>query len=197
MCCICPKGILLDAPHDSLNLYSPRWTPLAQRCTRKAQLCDHIATDNLYRSAEPCNVLDYFPYSNNPSFNADGSSNNSMTSPFTSNSTTGRNFTPVAPTPVPSDHIASPSFSPSCDAGNLFFTSTFISSPSASSNVSDVQPDVTHTQAYNSDNYSDPFISSYARQSDGEATNESYYEYQDYPNEMYGAMLETWSGPYA
>ncbi|PBK96330.1 hypothetical protein ARMGADRAFT_692277 [Armillaria gallica] len=66
-----------------------------------------------------------------------------MTSPFTSHSTTGGNFMPVTPTPVSSDYIASSAFVPSCDVGNPSFTSTFISSPSACSILSDMQLDVT------------------------------------------------------
>ncbi|PBK77631.1 hypothetical protein ARMSODRAFT_1077332 [Armillaria solidipes] len=118
----------------------------------------------------------------------------SMKSPLTPNSTHWEKLhASHSATPVSSDSIASPALSPSCDAS---LTSTFISSPSASSTLSDAQPDIAHTQAYSSDNYSEPFNNSYAGQSDGEATNGSY-EYQDYPDEMYGAIPETWSGPYA
>ncbi|KAK0434970.1 hypothetical protein EV421DRAFT_1909061 [Armillaria borealis] len=166
--------------HPPLNVLriSKSYTPLAQRCTCKAQLCDHIAIDKLYRSPEPWNILDYFPYSNDPSSNVDRSSNNSMKSPFMSNSTTGGNFMPVTPTPVSSAYIASPAFGPSCVPPYLMSWTSLT------------------PKAYNPDSYSDPFINSYARQSDGEATNGSY-EYQNYPNEMHGAIPETWSAPYA
>ncbi len=108
-CCVCPKGsMLLDTPHDSLNSYVVDTSGITF-CICEAQLCDHIANDNLYRSAEPWNVLDYFPYSNSPSSYVDGSSDKS---PFTSNSTTSRNFTPAIPAPVSSDYIVSCAFNP-------------------------------------------------------------------------------------
>ncbi|KAK0458424.1 uncharacterized protein EV420DRAFT_355240 [Desarmillaria tabescens] len=35
--------------------------PLAQRCTCEAQLCDHVAINNLFRHADPSSVLDNSP----------------------------------------------------------------------------------------------------------------------------------------
>ncbi|KAK0445570.1 hypothetical protein EV421DRAFT_1902503 [Armillaria borealis] len=69
--------------------------------------------------------------------------------PFSSN-TAGEGLMPVTRTPIYSNYIGSRAFSPSHDAGNTSLAPTFMSSPSASS---DMQVGITKTQAYSSDNY--------------------------------------------
>ncbi|PBK96317.1 hypothetical protein ARMGADRAFT_1061042 [Armillaria gallica] len=164
-------------------------TPLVQRCTCEAQLCDHIATDNPYRSAEPWIVLDYFQGNNNS--NSYSHNANSPLGPnttyFSSTDSANANADLMSNSPT---LISSPGshrpFSPSDDAGNVDIpvTPTPISFPI--NNVSSViQLDIAQNQVHSSDGY---FVNSYA-QPDGDATNGGY-EYQDYLNAMYGARRE-------
>ncbi|KAK0434947.1 hypothetical protein EV421DRAFT_1740583 [Armillaria borealis] len=184
--------------------YSPlRMTPLVQRCTCEAQLCDHVAANNTYRSAEPWNVLDYFLSSNGHFYNAD-TMNDSMDNPFEPSSTLlsshDANVIAVATAPIfaPTPHRA---FSPSSNAGNVPLTPTSIYSPSASTSASSgIQSDITQTQAYGLNNYfvqyPDHFINpSYACQLGGDATDEGLYYHGD-SNVMYGATSGAWPGPY-
>ncbi|PBK58333.1 hypothetical protein ARMSODRAFT_1028335 [Armillaria solidipes] len=181
-------------------------TPLTQCCTCEAQLHDHIAIDNPYRSAEPWNVLDYFPDSDVPSSNVRVASHSNDTinmpnsMPFPSN-TANENLMPVTPMPTYSNYIGSHSFSPSCDARSIPFNPTIQSYPSASSALSSIQgPDIAQTQAYSPDNsfvqYRDHVDNnSYARQSSGSAMTGGY-EYQYYSNAMYDATPEASPHPY-
>ncbi len=151
-------------------------TPLTQRCTCEAQLCDHIAIDNPYRVAEPWNVLDYLPDSSVPSSN--DTMNNSFTAnsvPFSSNTANG-SLMPVTPMPITPITWVSHSLSPSSDARNIPFNPTLQSYPSASGTL--------HV-----DN------DSYARQSGGSAMTGGY-EYQYYSNAMYDATPEASPLPY-
>ncbi|KAK0197588.1 hypothetical protein F5146DRAFT_52947 [Armillaria mellea] len=142
-------------------------TPLTQRCTCEAQLCDHIAIDNLYRSTEPWNVLNYFPDSSVPSSNVGSHSNDTMNKssmpnsvPFSPNNAY-RSLMPVAPTPIYSNYIDFHSFNR--DAGN---NPTTYSYPPASSALSDIfqRPDTTQTE-YRDHVDNNP----YPRQPDGNA----------------------------
>ncbi len=178
----------LDAPHMCKRYATPHsirylelkptalQTPLTQRCTCEAQLCDHIAIDNLYRVAEPWNVLDYLPDSSVPS------SNDTMNNSFMPNSmsfpsnTANENLMPVTPAPIYSDYIGSRVFGP-CEAGSSPFNPTIQSYPLASN-------------ALHVDN------DSYARQSGGSAMTGGY-EYQYYSNGMYDATPEASPHPYA
>ncbi|KAK0210321.1 hypothetical protein DFS33DRAFT_1378300 [Desarmillaria ectypa] len=121
-------------------------TPLTQRCTCEVWLYDHVATDNLYCSAEPWNVVSNFPDPNGPSsnVNAISFSNYVINSPFTPSVNSDNvtfshdmNFMPMTPTPVFSH-------SPPRDARN-FHTSIPISSPSTSSATSGIQSDIPQT----------------------------------------------------
>ncbi len=99
-------------PHLELKLPALQ-TPLTQRCTCEAQLCDHIAIDNPYRVAGAMNVLDYLPDSSVPSSN--DTMNNSFTAnsvPFSSNTANG-SLMPVTRCPIYSNHMGSHSLSPS------------------------------------------------------------------------------------
>ncbi|KAK0435437.1 uncharacterized protein EV420DRAFT_320855 [Desarmillaria tabescens] len=186
-------------------------TPLTQRCTCEAQLCDHIAIDNPYRSAEPWAILDYFTDNNGPSSGVNATSfyNNAINVPFTPNSVlfpsasshTDTFFHDTNLMPINAAPVLSPSpnhaFSPSRDAGNIPLTSTSISSPSARSSSSSNQSYIVQTQAYGSDDYfvqfPDHFMNnSYAFQLDGSATDENLYD----QNVIYGPMPEDWSGPH-
>ncbi len=184
----------LDAPHMYKRYATPHsirylelkptafQTPLTQRCTCEAQLCDHIAIDNLYRVAEPWNVLDYSPDSNVPSSNVSSRSNDIMHNSFTANSvpfssnTANGSLMPVTPAPIYSNYMGSRVFGP-CDAGNTPFNPTIQSYPLASS-------------ALHVDN------DSYARQSGGSAITGGY-EYQYYSNAMYDTTPEASLHPYA
>ncbi|PBK64427.1 hypothetical protein ARMSODRAFT_961938 [Armillaria solidipes] len=195
-------------PANQCAAYVQR-TPLTQRCTCEAWLCDHVATNNPYRIAEPWKVLDYFPDNNVPSsnVNAIGFSNSTINDPYTSSSMSlssagsdaviqsshNANLMLTARAPVfsPSPCHA---FSPSSGTENIPFASTSISSP-----------DITQTQAYSSYEYfvqypdrlmNDP----YAQQPNSDAANEGF-EYQGYSNAVYGTTpgsgADTWSGPSA
>ncbi|KAK0435435.1 uncharacterized protein EV420DRAFT_1653185 [Desarmillaria tabescens] len=181
-------------------------TPLVQRCTCEAQLCDHAVADNPYRIAEPWNVLDNFPGNNEASHSVDaiGLSNdvvNSTLTPFVNSYTDpfshDANLTPITapPTFSPSPRHA---FSP-YNAGNIPVV-PYMTSPLASHTPSGIQSDVAQVQGYSPDHY---FIqypghsmdNPYAHQPEGGATGESF-EYQYYsPNAMYGATPDARSGP--
>ncbi|KAK0445577.1 hypothetical protein EV421DRAFT_2018324 [Armillaria borealis] len=217
ICANCVHGIHTHVDYVSMVVshYPPtrcaayvQKTPLTQRCTCEAQLCDHIAIDNPYRVAEPWNVLDYFPdssvHSSNVSRCSDDTMNNSFTPnsvPFSSNTANG-SLMPVPPAPIYSNYMGSHSFSPSCDARNIPFNPTIQSYPSASSALSGIQgPDITQTQAYSPDNsfvqYRDHVDNnSYTRQSSDSAMTGGY-EYQYYSNAMYDATPEASPHPYA
>ncbi|KAK0225244.1 hypothetical protein EDD85DRAFT_857064 [Armillaria nabsnona] len=177
-------------------------TPLAQRCTCEAQLCDHLPIDNLNRSAEPWNVLDYFPDNNRPSYSpaAIDFSNDGINGPYTPSSMSfsqDANLMPITTAPVFSPSPRA--FIPSSEAGNISFAPTPISS-SASSASSDIQLDITQAQAYSPDDhfvqYPDHFMNdSYARQPDGGAPENLYYH--DHSNVIYAPTSEAWSGPHA
>ncbi|KAK0240661.1 hypothetical protein EDD85DRAFT_950503 [Armillaria nabsnona] len=202
----------LDAPHmykryatphsmQYLELKPPALqTPLTQRCTCEAQLCDHTAIDNSYRVAEPWNVLDYSPDSSVPSSNVSRRSNDTMHNSFTANSvpfssdTANGSLMSVTPAPIYSNYIGSRVFGP-CDAGSTPFHPTLLSYPSASSALSSIQGlDTTQTQAYSLD---DSFVqyrdhvdnNSYTRQPGGNARTGSY-EHQYCSNTMYDATPE-------
>ncbi|SJL04578.1 uncharacterized protein ARMOST_07945 [Armillaria ostoyae] len=185
-------------------------TPLTQRCTCEAQLCDHVAIDNPYRVAEPWNVLDYFSDSSVHSSNVSSRSDDTMNHSFMPNSvsfssnTANGSLMPVPPAPIYLNYMGSRVFGPgpSRDAGNTPFNPTIQSYPSASSALSSIQgPDITQTQAYSPDNsfvqYLDHvYNDSYARQSGGSAMTGGY-EYQYYSNAMYDATPEASPHPYA
>ncbi|PBK80425.1 hypothetical protein ARMGADRAFT_77895 [Armillaria gallica] len=209
ICGLCGHGIHAHVDYVSMVIhhYPARQcaeyvqkTPLTQRCTCEAQLCDHVPTDNLYRSAEPWTVLDYFTDSNSTSYDASAISfsNGAINDPMS--------FSPADPNIVTFSHdasvmpiIATPTFSPSpcrtfspsSDVGNIPLVPTSISSPSSSAS-SGIQSDSTQIQACSSHNYffqySGHFMNdSYTRQPNSDATNESF-EYQDYSNMSCGAM---------
>ncbi|KAK0225245.1 hypothetical protein EDD85DRAFT_225987 [Armillaria nabsnona] len=101
--------------------------PLVQRCTCEAQLCDHVATDNAYRSPEPWAVLDYFADSNGYNATSISSSNDpygpsSMFCPADADSTitfsSDANVMPIPTAPVSSPHSRR-ELSPSRDARNI------------------------------------------------------------------------------
>ncbi|KAK0228068.1 hypothetical protein IW262DRAFT_576237 [Armillaria fumosa] len=182
-------------------------TPLTQRCTCEAWLCDHVATNNPYCIAEPWKVLDYFPDKNVPSShaNAFGLSNGAISDPYTPSSMSfspadsdaatpashDTNLMPIAGVPVfsPSPRRAFSAFSV---AENSPFPSTFISSPSSSA-PSAIQSDITQIQAYSSDHYfvhPDHLINNtYARQPDDDETHENLH-YHGGLNVMYGSTPE-------
>ncbi|KAK0183938.1 hypothetical protein F5146DRAFT_1077130 [Armillaria mellea] len=205
-CANCVHGIHTHVDYVSMVVshYPPtqcaayvQKTPLTQRCTCETQLCDHIAIDNLYRSAEPWNVLDYFPDSSVPSFNVGSHFNDTMNNssmpnsvPFSSN-TAYRSPMPVAPTPVYSDYIDFHSFNR--DAGN---NPTTYSYPPASSALSDAiqGPDTTQTQYHNRDHIDTN--NSYPRQPGGNPSTGNY-DYQYYSNVMYDATPGASQHPYA
>ncbi|PBK80439.1 hypothetical protein ARMGADRAFT_1020911 [Armillaria gallica] len=173
-------------------------TPLAQRCTCEAQLCDHLPTNNLYRSAEPWNVLGYFPDNNRPSYNpaAIDFSNDGINDPYTPSSMSfsgDANLMPITTAPVFSPSPRA--FIPSSEVGNISFAPTSISSPSA------IQSDIIQAQTYSPDDhfvqYPDHFMNdSYARQPEGGATEENLYHH-DHSNVIYAPTSEAWSGPHA
>ncbi|KAK0434949.1 hypothetical protein EV421DRAFT_1740585 [Armillaria borealis] len=188
ICGLCGHGI--HAHVDYVSMVSPSLSREAmRRVCPKAQLCDHVATDNTYRSAEPWTVLDYFTDSNNTSYNTAAISffNGAINGPMS--------FSPADPDIVTFTHdpslmpiIAAPTFSPSLrcafspssDVENIPLVPTSISSPSSSSASSSIQPDVVQ--------YSGHFMNdSYTRQLNSDTTNE-IFEYQDYSNVPYGAM---------
>ncbi|PBK96298.1 hypothetical protein ARMGADRAFT_691447 [Armillaria gallica] len=210
ICASCVHGIHIHVDYVSMVVshYPPtrcaafvQKTPLTQRCTCEAQLCDHIAIDNPYRVAEPWNVLDYLPDSSVPSSN--DTMNNSFTAnsvPFSSNTANG-SLMPVTPAPIYSNYMGTRVFGP-CDAGNTSFNPTLQSYPSANNALSSIQgPDTTQTQAYSPDNsfvqYRDHVDNnSYTRQPGGNARTGSY-EYKYYSNAMYDATPGASSHPYA
>ncbi|KAK0433492.1 uncharacterized protein EV420DRAFT_1654602 [Desarmillaria tabescens] len=180
-------------------------TPLAQRCTCEAQLFDHVAVNNSYRSVEPWNVLDYFQDSNIPSSNSSLYSHdaNGSFAPNTvvfsaTDSDTAILSHDASLMPVASASILFPGLrhvsSPSSNAENIPFTSTGISSPSSGSSASSsIQPDIAEAQAYNPYGYftqhPDYFTNnSYARQPSGDATS---LEYQDYSYLVYHLASDT------
>ncbi|PBK64429.1 hypothetical protein ARMSODRAFT_961940 [Armillaria solidipes] len=214
ICVNCGHGIHGHADYVSMvvNRYPPtqcaayvQKTPLAQRCTCEAQLCDHLPTNNLYRSAEPWIVLDqYFPDNNSASYSpvAISFSNGATNDPYTPSSMSfsrDANLMPITTTPVFSPSPRT--FIPSSEAGNISLAPTPISSPSASSASTGIQSDITQAQAYGPDDHFvqslDHFMNeSYDRQLDGCATDENLYHH-DHSNVIYGSTSEAWSGPYA
>ncbi len=185
---VCPEGMLLSTPRRiSKSQLRSLQTTLTQRCTCEAQFCEHVATDNLYRLLDPWAVLDYFnPDISGPSSSAPTSSYSDVNSPFSPNTMSSDYNTAIL----------------SGDARNIFLTATSISSPSAASTSSAIQPDTTQTVGYSSDGYfaqyPNHFVSSpYVGPSEGDATNESV-EYQDYGNAMYAEPPEAegWSSSY-
>ncbi|KAK0210320.1 hypothetical protein DFS33DRAFT_1483429 [Desarmillaria ectypa] len=227
ICGQCGHGIHAHVDYVSMvvSYYPPtqcaayvQKTPLAQRCTCEAQLCDHIATDNMYCSAEPWTDLDFFMDSNSPSHNTAmiSFSNDAINHPYTPSPMSlssvnpdtvifshDTNLMPITRAPI---FFPSPrsSFNPSNDVGSIPFASTSISSPSSSAS-SGIQSDITQIQAYSSYDYfvqypDHSMNNTYALQPNGDATNESF-EYQDYLNATYGATpgssTDVWSGPSA
>ncbi|KAK0435431.1 uncharacterized protein EV420DRAFT_320575 [Desarmillaria tabescens] len=80
ICGQCGHGIHAHVDYVSMvvNHYPPtqcaayvQKTPLAQRCTCEAQLCDHVAINNLFRHADPSSVLDNFAGNNDTSYSVD------------------------------------------------------------------------------------------------------------------------------
>ncbi|PBK80436.1 hypothetical protein ARMGADRAFT_1092227 [Armillaria gallica] len=226
ICVLCGHGIHAHVDYVSMvvNYYPANQcaayvqkTPLAQRCTCEAQLCDHIPTNNPYRSEEPWTVLDRFTDSNGYNAAAISFSSDTINDPYTPSFTSFSsadsdavtqfshdvNLMPTARAPVfsPSPRHA---FSPSSGAENIRFASTSISSPSSSTS-SAIQSEITQTQAYSSYEYfvqyPDRFMNDpYAHQPNSDAANEGF-EYQGYSNAVYGATpgsgANTWSGPSA
>ncbi|KAK0435430.1 uncharacterized protein EV420DRAFT_1770602 [Desarmillaria tabescens] len=167
-------------------------TPLAQRCTCEAQLCDHIVADNAYRIGEPWNVLDN-SRGNNVAFHGVDVINfsndivNSTFTPFVNSNANTDTFSRDANlTPVTAAPIFSPSprhaFSPTDNAGNIPPPPP---TPSllASSTPPGIQSDVTQAEGYNPDHYFVQYPgysmdNPYAHQADGGATGESFgYQY--------------------
>ncbi|KAK0458393.1 uncharacterized protein EV420DRAFT_1642747 [Desarmillaria tabescens] len=130
-----------------------RHTPLAQRCTCEAQLCDHIATNNPYHSAEPWNILDFMDSDGPSGVNTINNGPFMPRSGFFSSNTSEQNLIPVTPTHMSSPYISSYAFNSSHDARNtgIPFIPTPVSSPSGSSISVGIQPDITQIQAYISD----------------------------------------------
>ncbi|SJL04563.1 uncharacterized protein ARMOST_07930 [Armillaria ostoyae] len=165
-------------------------TPLVQRCTCEAQLCDHNAIDNPYRSAEPWNVLDYFQDSDNSngySHNANSPLGpNTTSSSSTDSANANADLMSNSPALIFSPGSHRP-FSPSDDAGsvNIPITPTLISFPINNAS-SAIQLDIAQTQVYSPDSY---FVNSSYTQPNDDATNGGY-EYQDYLNAMYGARRQ-------
>ncbi|KAK0434952.1 hypothetical protein EV421DRAFT_1272148 [Armillaria borealis] len=215
ICVNCGHGIHAHADYVSMVVhhYPPtqcaayvQKTPLAQRCTCEAQLCDHLPTNNSYRSAEPWTVLDYSPDINGPSSSvaAISFSNDAINDPYTPSSISfSRDANLMSITTAPVFSPSSRAFIPSSEVGNISLTPTPISSPSASSASSGIQSDITQAQAYGPGDHfvhypgPDYFMNdSYDRQPDGGATDENLY-YHDHSNVIYGPTSEAWSGPYA
>ncbi|KAK0458405.1 uncharacterized protein EV420DRAFT_1542078 [Desarmillaria tabescens] len=167
-------------------------TPLTQCCTCEAWLSDHVAINNWFRSVEPRNVMGNFSDIDGPSSDANAIrfSNDAINNPST-----------------PSFIMSSPSASSDTitffhDANLVLSTGAPIFSPSTNSAPSDIQSDITQTQAYASDHHSvqypDHFINSYTRQPDGDAADESLYYHND-PNVIYSATpdADAWPGSHA
>ncbi|KAK0434526.1 uncharacterized protein EV420DRAFT_1682824 [Desarmillaria tabescens] len=181
VCISCGHGIHVHVDYVSMVVHHHpptqcvayvQKTPLAQRCTCEAQLFDHVAANNSYRSVEPWNILNYFQDSDIPYSNLTLHSHDPNGS--------------FAPNTVTSMSTLSPgflyAFSSPGNVENILFTSTYISSPSSS-----IQPDIAEAQAYNPYGYftqhPDSFTNnSYAGQPGGDATS---FEYQDYSNLVY------------
>ncbi|KAK0183922.1 hypothetical protein F5146DRAFT_1077069 [Armillaria mellea] len=218
LCGQCGHGIHAHVDYIStiVNYYPPNQcaayvqkTPLAQRCTCEAQLCDHVSTDNPYRMAEPWRVLDYFldPSSN---VNAFGLSNGTVSSPYTPGSMSFPSIDSDAVTQASHDvnlmstdtaTVFSPSprhaSSSSSGAETSPFASASIASLSSSAMFA-IQSDIAQVQAYSSNHYfvhPDHSINTYARQSDDDTTDENLH-YHDGSNVMYDSTPETWLGPY-
>ncbi|KAK0458419.1 uncharacterized protein EV420DRAFT_1747955 [Desarmillaria tabescens] len=161
VCGQCGHGIHAHVDYVSMvvNHYPPtqcaayvQKTPLAQRCTCEAQLCDHIVADNAYRIEEPWNVLDNFPGNNDASHSVDAISFsndvvNNIAAQFVNSDTDSlshdANLTPItaAPTfPLSPRHA----FSPYNDDDDIPLAPHMPSgSPSASHTLSGIQSDVT------------------------------------------------------
>ncbi|PBK80424.1 hypothetical protein ARMGADRAFT_1171906 [Armillaria gallica] len=181
-------------------------TPLAQRCTCEAQLCDHLPIDNLYRSAEPWTVWDYFADNNSPSYSpaANSFSNDAINDPYMptpSSMSFSRDANLMSITTAP---VFSPTLRtsiPSSEVGNTFLAPASISPPSARSASSGIQSDITQTQGHIPDDHFvqslDNFMNdSYDRQPEGCATDQNL-NYRDHSNVIYGPTPEAWSGPHA
>ncbi len=161
--------------------------------------------ENWYRSAEPWNVLgDVLDTNVNMMID---SSNDAINGPYTSStvsfaSSVDSDTAAVShDVPITEASIFYPSpryvFSPSRETTNIP-----VSAPSASHSASSgIQSDVADTQAYGSDNhfvqYPDHFMNdSYARQSDGGATDANFYHH-GYSNMMCGLLPEARMDSYA
>ncbi|KAK0458408.1 uncharacterized protein EV420DRAFT_354613 [Desarmillaria tabescens] len=188
ICGQCAHGIHAHVDYVSMvvNHYPPtqcaayvQKTPLVQRCTCEAQLCDHVVIDNPYRVPEPWNVLDNFPGDIDTSHSVDAISfsNDVVNGTFTpfANSYTDTFYHDANLTPITAAPIFSPS--PYNDAGNIPLAPC-MPSPSASHFPPGIQSDVAQVQAYSSDQY---FVE-YPGHSNGVATGEKF-EYHYYsPN---------------
>ncbi|KAK0458420.1 uncharacterized protein EV420DRAFT_1747956 [Desarmillaria tabescens] len=157
-------------------------TPLAQRCTCEAQLCDHVVIDNPFRHVDPSSVLDNFPGNIDTfhSVDAISFSNDIVNSTFTpfvnSNANTDTFSRDANLAPITAAPIFSPS--PNNNAGNIPFA-PYMPSPSASHTPSGIQSDVTQAEGYNPDHYFVQYPgysmnSPYAYQPDGGATGENF-----------------------
>ncbi|KAK0458416.1 uncharacterized protein EV420DRAFT_1764083 [Desarmillaria tabescens] len=172
-------------------------TPLAQRCTCEAQLCDHIVADNAYRIGEPWNVLDNSRGNNVAFHGVDviNFSNDIVNSTFTlfvnSNANTDTFSRDANLTPINTAPIFSPG--PYNDAGNIPLA-PYIPSPSTSHTPSGIQSDV-QVQGYSPDHYfvqypGHSMVNPYAHQADVSAMGESFgYQY-------YSPHTEAGSDPY-
>ncbi|KAK0197587.1 hypothetical protein F5146DRAFT_1016015 [Armillaria mellea] len=193
ICANCVHGIHTHVDYVSMVVshYPPtqcaayvQKTPLTQRCTCEAQLCDHIAIDNLYRSTEPWNVLNYFPDSSVPSSNVGSHSNDTMNKssmpnsvPFSPNNAY-RSLMPVAPTPIYSNYMGSHVFGPSFEATNIPSHPTIQFYPSASIQESDTTQNQYRDHI---DNNPSP------RQPGSGNASTGNYDYEYYSNGMYDA----------
>ncbi|KAK0228067.1 hypothetical protein IW262DRAFT_576417 [Armillaria fumosa] len=213
ICINCGHGIHTHADYVSMVVhhYPPtqcvayvQKTPLTQCCTCEIWLCDHLPTNNLYRSAEPWTVLDqYFPDNSGASYSiaAIEFSNGATNDPYTPSSMSFSRDAGLMPITAP---VISPSpraFIPSSEVGSISLAPTSFFSPSASSASSGIQSDVTQAQAYSPDNhfvqYPDHFMNnSYNRQPEGGATDENLY-YHGHSNVTYGPMPKASSDRYA
>ncbi|KAK0458415.1 uncharacterized protein EV420DRAFT_1764082 [Desarmillaria tabescens] len=212
ICGQCGHGIHAHVDYVSMvvNHYPPtqcaayvQKTPLAQRCTCEAQLCDHVAINNLFRHADPSSVLDNFAGNNDTSYSVDAISfsNDFVNSTFTpfvnSNANTDTFSRDANLTPINTAPIFSPG--PYNDAGNIPLA-PYIPSPSTSHTPSGIQSDVAQVQAYSSDHYFVQYAghfmdNPYAHQPDGGATGENFDHQYRSPNAN-GATPEARSGSY-
>ncbi|KAK0225257.1 hypothetical protein EDD85DRAFT_940792 [Armillaria nabsnona] len=184
-------------------------TPLSQCCTCEVQLCDHIATNNSYKSVEPWNTLEGFTDSNGPSsdVNEIGFPDDGMDSLSTPNSIFFSSYTAeetldlVTLAHTSSPYISSCAFSSSRNVRNtgIHFIPTPISSPSGSGTASGIHPGITQTPTFSSDDsfvrYLNNFINTYVRPP-GLSMNGSS-ECTGHLNATSDATHEAWLYPYA